>query len=177
MSSPSDALKAGPSEPPFTSRALRDALGQFATGITLVTIPTEDGRGCAITVNSFASVSLEPPLVLWSIGRNSDRFEAFQQATHFAVNVLSADQVSLSERFARTDETSLVGINTEPGAHGVPLLAQALARFECVTEQRLEGGDHVIMLGRVLAVDCADAGAPLLYLRGQYRRLEAPDAD
>lgn len=153
------------------SRALRDALGQFATGVAVVTARTPAGETVGLTINSFASVSLDPPLILWSLDRSSDRFEAFMQADQFAVNVLSDECLTLSQRLSRKGERHLHGEPLRAGAHDLPLIERALAHFECRVEARHEGGDHVIFVGRVLSFSHNDRRRPLLYYRGRYRAL------
>lgn len=154
-------------------RQLRDALGHFATGVTVVTTRTPDGRDEAITVNSFASVSLDPPLVLWSIDRGARSFEAFTHCDHFAIHVLGAGQQPISNRFASKDlEEKFDGtIPIEAGINGVPLLTRDYcARFQCITHERFDGGDHVILVGRVLDLDTRD-NPPLIFHGGRYRIL------
>lgn len=151
---------------PFDTRDFRRALGQFATGVCIVTVRDADGHPQGLTVNSFASVSLEPPLVLWSLGRTSSVFAAFRNAPHFAVNVLSSDQLDLSNRFAQPGER-FAGLAWEEGHHGLPLFRGCLANFECVTSVVHEGGDHVIFIGEVTRYD-ARPGTPLLYSGGRY---------
>jgi flavin reductase (DIM6/NTAB) family NADH-FMN oxidoreductase RutF len=153
---------------PERSREFRDALGRFATGITVVTTMTEHGPQ-AITANSFASVSLDPPIVLWSIGRKSKRFAAFAECSHFAIHVLGAGQRDLSQRFARSGQ-GFDGLAYELGEGGVPLLEGCLSRFECRRLSGHEGGDHLIMLGAVTAASIGD-GDPLLFFGGGYGRL------
>lgn len=151
----------------FDSRAFRRALGNFATGVTVMTAADADARRVGVTANSFNSVSLDPPLVLWSIDKRSGSYEVFHCATHFAVNILAADQVDLSNQFARPSADRFGGVAWEVGAGGAPLLADCAARFQCEKYQQLDGGDHWILIGRVLAFD--DLGrAPLLYHQGVY---------
>ena len=135
--------------PDFTERQLRDALGRFATGVTVVTTMTADGP-LGITANSFASVSLKPPLVLWSPARKSWRFPSFEAASHFAIHVLSAGQQHLAESFALPGGDGFAGLDFAPGLGGAPLLAGCTARFECRHEAGYEGGDHLIVVGEVL---------------------------
>ncbi len=152
----------------FSQRELRDALGRFATGVTVVT--TLGGHGpLGITANSFASVSLDPPLVLWSPARKSRRFPVFEAASHFAVHVLAAGQQHLAERFSGP-ASSFEGLDAEPGIGGSPLLAGCAARFECRHSARHEGGDHLIVVGEVLRLVQADL-PPLVFWRGRYRDL------
>ncbi len=155
-------------------RQLRDALGSFATGVTVVTTRTPDGRDEAITVNSFASVSLDPPLVLWSIDRSARSFEAFTHCDHFAIHVLGAEQELLSNRFASRDLEDKFddSIPVEEGIGGVPLLTRDYcARFQCITHERFDGGDHIILVGRVLDIDTRD-NPPLIFHGGRYCALE-----
>jgi len=152
----------------FDPHALRRALGNFATGITIVTAQAPDGSKIGLTVNSFNSVSLQPPLILWSLDkRSASSLEVLHSAGHFAVNVLAADQIALSNRFARPQEDKFAGIAFSEGPGNAPLLEGCAARFHCALEQEIDAGDHWILLGRVLAFD--DFGrAPLLYHQGAY---------
>ncbi|TIQ22056.1 MAG: flavin reductase family protein [Mesorhizobium sp.] len=154
---------------PDRKREFRDALGRFATGITVVTTMTPDGP-VGITANSFASVSLDPPIVLWSIGRHSRRFAAFAGCEHFAVHVLGAEQIELSQRFARVGQ-AFDGLPHDLNDAGVPLLGGCLSRFECVRISGHEGGDHLIVVARVSAATLRD-GEPLLFFGGGYGRFE-----
>jgi flavin reductase (DIM6/NTAB) family NADH-FMN oxidoreductase RutF len=147
-------------------RLLRNAFGRFATGVTVVTTGTPDGP-IAITANSFSSVSLDPPLVLWSIGRHSRRFDAFANASHYAIHVLAEDQADLCWRFSRSG-ADFADLDLSWNEHGVPLLPQALARFECGVADRFAAGDHMILLGRVLGLETQE-GAPLLFAGGKPR--------
>jgi flavin reductase (DIM6/NTAB) family NADH-FMN oxidoreductase RutF len=151
------------------ARAFRDALGAFATGVTVVTAIGLDGLPVGITANSFASVSLEPPLVLWSPAKASSRHDHFVQAAAFAVHVLAEDQDALAARFVRGGP-GFHGLASATNPEGVPLIEGTLARFECATETTHEGGDHTIVIGRVLRVSHR-AGAPLCFACGRYMRL------
>ncbi|MHC8299811.1 p-hydroxyphenylacetate 3-hydroxylase reductase component [Pseudomonas sp. ZS1P83] len=154
-------------ETTFDPRAFRRALGNFATGVTVVTATTTSGRKVGVTANSFNSVSLDPPLVLWSIDKRSNSHEVFEQASHFAVNVLAADQIDLSNNFARPKEDRFAEIKFEQGEGGAPVFADCSARFHCEKYQQVDGGDHWIMIGKVVAFD--DFGrSPLLYHQGAY---------
>jgi flavin reductase (DIM6/NTAB) family NADH-FMN oxidoreductase RutF len=155
--------------PEFSERELRDALGRFATGVTVVTTMTPEGP-LGITANSFASVSLDPPLVLWSPHRKSRRFPAFEAASHFAVHVLSAGQRRLAEAFAGPGDP-FETVAFTPGIGEAPLLDGCAARFECRHEAGYEGGDHLIVVGEVLRLTQADL-PPLLYHRGRYGAIE-----
>lgn len=156
--------------PKDDAKALRHAFGRFATGVTVVTISTPDGP-LAITANSFSSVSLEPPLVLWSISRKSRRFEAFRRADHQAIHVLGAEQADLCWRFSRSG-SDFSGLALVQGRNGVPLLRNALARFECEIINRVDAGDHVLQIARVLGHTLGD-GEPLVFGAGRYGRIEA----
>ena len=156
---------------PHDSRAFRNALGHFATGVCVVTTQGPDGDAVGVTVNSFASVSLDPPLVLWSLDRNSDRFAVFMAMDHFCINVLDAKAQHLSHRLSRKGERSIAAEPCAKGTTQLPILKDALAHFECHVEARYEGGDHVIFVGRVLSFDHKNDGDPLLYYRGRYRAL------
>lgn len=149
------------------SRAFRDALGRFATGITVVTIATRDGP-MGFTANSFASVSLDPPLVLWSPARSAARFPFYAAARHYAIHVLGAEQSDLSGRFVRGG-AGFDGLAHEIGEHDVPILPQALARFDCLQVATHDGGDHLIIVGRVLHASARD-GLPLIFSQGAYGR-------
>lgn len=152
---------------PMDPRAFRRALGNFATGVTIVTAATADGQKVGVTANSFNSVSLDPPLVLWSIDKRSGSYEVFEQAAHFAVNILSADQINLSNQFARPSDDKFVGVTHELGEGSAPLFPDCAARFQCEKYQQIDGGDHWILVGKVLAFD--DFGrSPLLYHQGAY---------
>lgn len=158
---------ASPATNPFDARAFRRALGNFATGVTVVTAATASGRKVGVTANSFNSVSLDPPLILWSIDKRSNSHEVFEEASHFAVNVLAADQIDLSNNFARPKDDRFAEIEFEPGEGGAPVFADCSARFHCEKFQQVDGGDHWIMIGKVVAFD--DFGrSPLLYHQGAY---------
>ncbi len=156
-------------------RQLRNALGHFATGVCVVTAATETGP-IGLTINSFASVSLDPPLILWSLDRASDRAEAFHIVDRFAVNVLPAEMQELSSRLAKKGAHAVPEEALENEAHGVPVISGALARFVCRVETRHDGGDHVIMVGRVEEFTHAHEGRPLLFYRGAYRSLAEIEA-
>lgn len=155
--------------PSFDQRAYRNALGSFATGVTVVTTRDGSGRRYAMTVNSFAAVSLSPPLVLWSVSRESPSARAFLAATHFAINVLAVEQIALSRHFARSSEDKFAGIPIVDGIAGLPLIADAAAVFQCRTEAIHPGGDHEVILGRVEHYDDSDR-EPLVSRRGRYER-------
>ncbi|MCB8876694.1 flavin reductase [Acidisoma silvae] len=149
------------------ARQFRNALGSFATGVTVITARAADGSDVGVTANSFNSVSLDPPMILWSIGKNSSSLAAFMQAEHFAVHILAADQEQLSGRFAKSGTDKFAGIDIERGQGDVPLLKGAAARFQCRTAFRHEAGDHYILVGEVDAFD-HDDHAPLAFHGGRY---------
>lgn len=148
-------------------RAYRNALGSFTTGVTVVTAMTADGP-IGMTVNSFASVSLDPPLVLWSPAKSSSRYDAFTGARHFAIHVLSADQDHLSAAFTRGG-SGFDGIDVRFNDEGVPVLPGTLARFECVEQAQHDAGDHTIIIGKVLRV-AHRQGEPLCFSGGRFGR-------
>jgi flavin reductase (DIM6/NTAB) family NADH-FMN oxidoreductase RutF len=150
------------------SRALRRALGRFATGITVVTTCLPDGRRAGLTVNSFNSVSLAPPLVLWSLGVTSPSHVLFEEASHFAVNVLSAGQRAVSQKFASSGGDKFHGVSLTEGLHGCPLLADCCAWFECKVVARYPGGDHTIFIGEVEKFRDDVTREPLVYFGGEY---------
>ena len=148
----------------------RSALGSFATGVTVVTSRDAKGQPVALTVNSFTAVSLEPPLVLWNIDHKSDFFEEFRQADHYAVHILRQDQEDLSQRFSAEIDNRFSDIEFETGIAALPLLSNYCARFQCKVEHRYEGGDHIILVGRVLDMDHKPED-PLVFHAGKYRKL------
>ena len=152
---------------PFDQRDFRRALGQFATGVTVVTALAKSGRPVGLTVNSFASVSLDPPLVLWSLSRQATEFADLNAAGRFAVNVLSARQHHLSRQFATTLPDKFSGVEYERARDGSPLLNGATAQFMCRVEKRIDGGDHVIILGEVEEYRWKE-GEPLVFHAGRY---------
>jgi flavin reductase (DIM6/NTAB) family NADH-FMN oxidoreductase RutF len=157
----------------FDSRRFRDVLSSYATGVTVVTALAADGRAVAATVNSFASVSLVPPLVLWSVQRDVGPFADFAAAGHFAVHVLHAGQADLANHFARDIDDKFREIGTNSGIAGLPLLPEYAALLQCATEHRYPGGDHLILVGRVLALE-QRATEPLVFHAGRFRAL-SPD--
>lgn len=145
----------------------RKALGSFVTGVTIVTTRAADGSDVGLTANSFNSVSLDPPMVLWSLARSAASTQAFMQAAHFAVHVLASDQDDLSNRFAKRGEDKFAGLTVDRGDSGVPRLQGCVACFECRTVYRYDGGDHIIFVGEVLSFERADK-RPLAYHAGRY---------
>ena len=150
-----------------SSRHFRNALGAFATGVTIVTTRDSTGRDVGLTANSFNSVSLDPPLVLWSLSRQSPSLPAFLAAEHFAVHVLASNQDDLAQRFATRGIDKFAALQVQRGPSDVPLLEHCAARFQCRTAYRYEGGDHVIFVGEVVAFDHSEQ-APLVFHAGKY---------
>ncbi|MBP2229255.1 flavin reductase (DIM6/NTAB) family NADH-FMN oxidoreductase RutF [Azospirillum agricola] len=154
---------------PIDSRAFRSALGCFATGIAVITALEPDGQPVGVTVNSFSSVSLDPPLVQFCLGRASASFAAFTTAPSFAVNILADHQEALSARFSRRDlQERWSEVAVETWDTGVPILSDCLATLECDRAHLFDGGDHVIIVGRVRRLRSREDGNPLLYFRGRY---------
>lgn len=158
---------AAPSRAVTDLRELRNAFGTFATGVTIVTTVDAAKRPVGLTANSFSSVSLEPPLVLWSLARTSPNLAVFEAASHFAVNVLAREHAALSRRFASPVPDKFAAADWREGLGGVPLLVSAAAHLECATVQRIDGGDHVIFLGRVERFSYARA-EPLVFCHGRF---------
>jgi 3-hydroxy-9,10-secoandrosta-1,3,5(10)-triene-9,17-dione monooxygenase reductase component len=151
----------------FDAIEFRKALGAFATGVTIITTRTADGTLLGLTANSFNSVSLNPPLVLWSLANTSMSLETFKSAPYWAVHVLASDQEALSGRFARRGEDKFAGLEVDTGVGEIPLLRGCTARFQCRTAFQYEGGDHVIFVGEVLSFD-RDDSSPLVFHGGRY---------
>jgi len=152
-------------------RTLRDAMGCFATGVTIVTALDSAGVPVGLTANSFTSVSLDPPLLLVCIANSAGTAPALREAGHFGVNVLQIGQQPASNRFATRGEDRFANLPWAPGQTGVPLLASSLVSFECQRESLHEAGDHFILVGRVVRAQFEPHRDPLLYFRGKYRRL------
>ena len=150
------------------ARQLRNSLGCFATGVTIVTAPATEGPPVGLTVSSFSSVSLDPPLVLFSVARSARSLEQLEDADGYAVNVLSSLHVELSNRFARAGEDKWDGVEYSAGHCDAPIFDDALATFECEPYATYDGGDHVIFVGRVVRHDAAEEREPLLFYRGRY---------
>ena len=155
------------------SREFRDALGCFATGITIITAKALDGEVVGFTASSFNAVSLDPPLILFSLGRKAHSLPTFLNTEYFAVNVLREDQEELSNRFAKPLGDKWSGVGFETWDAGCPILKDALAKFECRKRFTHEGGDHVIFIGEVIRMAADLDGKPLLFYRGGYRSIDA----
>lgn len=151
---------------------LRKALGRFVTGVTIVTTIDQSGERYGVTANSYNSVSLDPPLILWSLARSSRSMPAFEQCKHFAVHILGAHQEDLAIRFATRGENKFAGIATRSALGGVPLFDDCIAHFECSVENKVAGGDHLVFLGRVHAFETSDQ-EPLLFHGGRFGRVAA----
>ena len=154
--------------PSFSPQAFRAALGRFATGVTIVTARDAAGQRIGLTANSFNSVSLDPPLVLWSLARRAGSLRAFSAGSHYAVHILAADQRALAERFAQQGGDRFGGLAVDDGAGGVPLLTGCAAVFECFNRSRYEEGDHVIFVGEVERCRHVEAAAPLIFHGGRF---------
>ncbi len=163
MSPPS---KAQP--PSFSPLEFRSALGMFATGVTIVTARTVEGHLIGLTANSFNSVSLDPPLVLWSLAQAAGSFAMFRAGSHYAINILAKDQKALAERFARKGADRWTDVSFTDGLGGAPLLDGAAATFECFNRSRYEEGDHVIFVGEVERCSARAGASPLLFHGGRY---------
>lgn len=155
-------------------RDFRNALGTYGTGVTIVTAMGPDGKPYGVTCNSFASVSLNPPLVLWSLGMFSQGLTIFQNASHFTVNVLGVSQQALAMQFAKSSGEKFNGVEWTPGLGNAPVLAGSVATFQCRAANRYYGGDHVIFLGAVEAYAYTKQ-EPLLFSRGGFGRFIAGD--
>jgi len=153
--------------------AFRAALGAFATGVCVVATRDRTGRPAGVTVNSFTSVSLDPPLVLFCLDRRGSALARFETAPAWAVHVLADDQEDLARRFARRSQEAAradpwSGLAWHEGGDGLPAFPGCLARLSCGAERVADGGDHAILIGRVAALDCQAGGRPLLYFRGRF---------
>jgi len=154
--------------PSFSQAEFRAALGMFATGVTIVTARAANGKLVGLTANSFNSVSLHPPLVLWSLARAAGSMAVFSAGSHYAINVLAADQLELAQRFAARNVDRWAGVTHTEGKAGAPLLAGAAAIFECYNRSRYEEGDHVIFVGEVERCAHRPGAAPLLFHGGRF---------
>jgi flavin reductase (DIM6/NTAB) family NADH-FMN oxidoreductase RutF len=153
--------------PAFTDRDLRDALAQFATGVTVICAPGGEGRFVGFTASSFNSVSLDPPLVLWSLNRSAACLAAFESADHYTINVLGHDQTELAQRFSRPHADRFEGVSYRLGGAGLPLIDGCIAWFECRHHAKHRAGDHTLFIGEVVA--CARRnGAGLVFHHGRY---------
>jgi flavin reductase (DIM6/NTAB) family NADH-FMN oxidoreductase RutF len=163
MTPPQSALA-----PSFSLPEFRAALGMFATGVTIVTARGADGEPVGLTANSFNSVSLSPPLVLWSLSRSAGSMPAFERGSHYAINILTAEQHTLAARFASKAVDRFKDLAFREGAGGAPIIEGAAAVFECFNRSRYEEGDHVIFVGEVEHCQRRDGAQPLIYHGGRY---------
>ena len=155
----------------FDGRELRNALGRYATGVCVITTVTGAQQAVGMTANSFASVSLEPPLVLWSLQNNSDVYDVFSGPRFYAINILSSEQDGHSNQYAKKGQHELSPEHFSLGKYGSPIIRDALVSFECELEETHEGGDHLIIVGRVRDMQQKPEGEPLLFFSGGYREL------
>lgn len=151
-------------------RELRDVLGCFATGVCVVTTVGDAGRPVGMTINSFSSVSLDPPLILWSIGLRTPSRSAFQNHGCFAINIMGETAKDTTLNFARPSDDKFAGIDWSEGYCGIPILTEAMAVLECTVENQIISGDHEIFIGRVIRID-QSGGDPLLFHRGKFAAL------
>ena len=156
------------SAPNFSQKEFRSSLAMFATGVTIITARSPSGELVGLTANSFNSVSLSPPLVLWSLSKTAGSMDALSKGSHYAVNILAADQKELAERFASKREDRWSGVEFSEGANGAPLLKGAAASFECFNRSRYEVGDHVIFVGEVERCSHRVGASPLLFHGGRF---------
>lgn len=152
----------------FSGDEFRLALGMFATGVTIVTARTSQGELIGLTANSFNSVSLNPPLVLWSLWHQASTMGAFREGSHYAINILSAGQQTLAQRFSRRSSALFTDVDYEIGAGGAPVLGGCVATFECLNRSRYEEGDHTIFVGEVQRCSHQSGLSPLLFHGGKF---------
>lgn len=150
------------------SSHFRAALGMFATGVTIVTARGADGALVGLTANSFNSVSLNPPLVLWSLAQRAGSMPVFARGSHYAINILAAEQKALAERFAMRDIDRFAGVAWREGAGGAPVLEGVAAVFECANRSQYEEGDHIIFVGEVERCEARRGAQPLIFHGGRY---------
>lgn len=153
--------------PTIDQTELRRTLGAFPTGVTVITTRDAEGASCGLTVSSFNSLSLDPPLILWSLSTRSSNRPAFEACEHFAVNILADDQAAISRRFASSARNRFHGVPTRPGLGGAPLLEGCAAHIECRAHSTQMAGDHVLFIGRVERVH-GTGRRPLVYVGGRY---------
>jgi flavin reductase (DIM6/NTAB) family NADH-FMN oxidoreductase RutF len=159
------------SEAGVTPAEFRRACGRFATGVTIASVVDAQGTPRGLTVSSFTSVSLDPPLILICLGHRVSAIDAFRASAHFGINVLAEDQRDLAERFTRKGQDRFDGLEWLPGKTGVPILAGVLAAIECAVRQRIAAGDHDVFVGEMVGARVA-AGRPLIHFASHYRRLD-----
>ena len=164
------------SEPVFDARELRNVLSVFVTGVTVITTVDASGKAYGLTANSFSSVSLDPPLILWSQSLNAASFPVFRDAAHFAVSILADDQVEISNGFAKGSPDKFADVRTRPGLNGIPLIEDCAATLECTKVTSYPGGDHVVFLGRVERINRSQR-RPLAFSGGKYVIAHPHDLD
>ena len=152
----------------YDERDFRNALGVFGTGITVITTRDQSGKNFGVTISSFNSVSLNPPMILWSQGRNAPSHKVFKENPRFVVNVLAADQSNISEQFARPSSDKFAGLQCAYTEDGIAILPGTSGHFECETERQIEGGDHLIFLAKVLNYRHHNDLSPLFFWQGKY---------
>ena len=155
-------------KPEFDQRDFRNALGCFGTGVTVITTRDQAGNHFGVTVSSFNSVSLNPPLILWSQGKEAPSHKVFKENARFVVNVLSANQAEVSNQFARPSEDKFQGIDCTYTKDGIAILPGTSGHFECVTQNMIEGGDHIIFLAKVIDYQHHADTNPLFFWKGKY---------
>lgn len=155
----------------FDSREFRNAMGRFTTGVCVITVQPEDHAPIGMTVNSFASLSLDPPLLLWNLQNNSECYNMFVGAKSWAANVLAQDQLELSNQYAKKGQHELDKSHFRIGSSGAPVLRGALTTFECETWRTYDGGDHQILVGHVIGMNNRPTGRPLVFYGGRYGEL------
>lgn len=166
----------GPAQSEVDTRSFRSALGEFGTGVTVITTLDASGRLYGVTVSSFNSVSLDPPLILWSQALRAPSNPVFQRSALFAVNVLDGDQQDLSSHFARASTDKFSGVDYKLSDEGLPLLEGAAAHLVCRNDYRLYGGDHAIFVATVLRFSHSEDSTPLFFWKGRYLRPETAGA-
>lgn len=153
--------------------ALRSAMSQYATGVAVVTTLTADKKPAGLTITSFNSLSLDPPLVLWSLGLTSSNLTAFKFAQYFAINILSNDLAAIGIKFAKSRSDKFSGVPITPGSGGVPLIDGALVQLECMAEGQIPAGDHILFIGRVINLNMSQ-GTPLIFYKSDFGVLAGP---
>ena len=169
-------LASGAGEMPFDTRAFRNALSQFATGVAVITARGPDDRAIGLTMSSFNSVSLDPPLILFSVSRTALSLPPMLAARGYAVNILGRSQEALAQGFATSQADKWSDVDHSPGHAEAPLLHGALAHFECEPYAHHDGGDHVVFIGRVVRFTAAPGGEPLVFFRGRYHGVSRDEA-
>ena len=152
-------------------RDFRDGLGTFATGVTVITTFSPEGHAVGITVNSFTSVSLDPPLILWCLGNDAESYRSFEACSRFSVHILHQGQQDVSGIFSIRGNNKFANVDWDSSDFGTPRLADFTTCLHCAVETTYAGGDHLIILGRVLRIDRGQNSEPLVYHEGSYRRL------